>query len=108
MRKVLAKKTQPRRKKPSAKKRGKHREIEPTAHVIKRKTKKTAAKSKPTGMKGTTGVRRTSKVAASRSTNSSRKAKTVGRAVGKALGRAIGTVERALTRALTMTEPVNK
>ncbi len=107
MRKILAKKTQPRRKKPSAKNRVKHREIEPKAHVIKRKTKKTAANAKPTGTKATTKLRRKSKATATGSTNS-RKAKTVGRAVGKALGRAIGTVERALTRVMTMTEPVKK
>ncbi len=108
MRKILAKKTHPRKKRPSAKNRVKHREIEPKAHVIERKTKKTAAKAKPTGTKSTTGVRRKSKATATGSTDSSRKAKTVGRAVGKALGRGIGTVERAITRAIKITEPAQK
>lgn len=96
MRKVLAKKTQPRKKTSSAKKRTVKRDIEPAARVIERKTKKkpaTSAKAKKT----TLTKKKTSKTTRKRSPASSRNAKSVGRAVGKVIGRAIGTVERALT-----------
>jgi len=104
MRKILAKKTQPRRKTPSTKNRVKRREIEPKAHVIERKSKKTPVKAKAARTGSTTAVRRKSPAKKVRSTTSSRQAKSVGQAVGKVLGRAIGTVERAFARAATIAE----
>lgn len=111
MRKVLAKKTQPRKEAPIPKKRGKKREIEPSAHVIERKTKKRPSKpttTKKTAPKTTRVKKKTSKPSAKRPSSSSRKAKSVGRAVGKVLGRAIGTVERALTKVIPSTEILKK
>ncbi|MCW5798607.1 MAG: hypothetical protein KIT40_08915 [Nitrospira sp.] len=107
MRKVLAKKTQPRKKTPSPRKRVSQREIEPTAHVIERKKKRQPAKSTTAG-KTTRAKKKTSKTSKTRSSESSRKAKSVGRAVGKVLGRAIGTVERALTKVRSTTDALKK
>jgi len=102
MRKVLTKKTQPRKKTSSTRKRATKREIEPAAHVVERKTKKRPAKSSTAG-KATSVKTKPSKKRTSQSPVSSRKAKTVGRAVGKVIGRALGTVERALTRVMPKT-----
>ncbi len=107
MRKVLAKKTQPRKKSAPARARGTKRDIEPAAHVIERKTKKRTATSTTAG-KTTSVKKKISKSKTTRTPASSRKAKSVGRAVGKVLGRAIGTVERALTRVMPNTDARKK
>ena len=108
MRKILAKKTTPRGKTPSTKNRVKRREIEPTSHVIERKTKKAPAKAKMKGTGQTTQVGGKSTGTPKSSPNPIRKAKKVGRAVGKLLGRAIGKVEQAITRAVKITDPLKK
>lgn len=105
MRKIVEKKSQPRKPAPAARKGVRKREIEPASHVIERKPKKRPAKPTKTG-KTIGGKKKTTR--ASRSSSSSRKAKTVGRTVGKVLGRAIGTVERALTRIMPSTDTSKK
>lgn len=107
MRKILAKKTKPRKKPSPAKKPAIKRDIEPAAHVIERKTKKRPATS-DSARKTTSVKKKTSKTSRTRASASSPKAKSVGRAVGKVLGRAIGTVERALTRVMPPTETAEK
>lgn len=100
MRKIVAKKTEARKKKPATPGRAKQRAIEPAIHTIKRKpsTGSAAAAAQKKRVKKQDGKK--PNAVAKKASSSTRRAKTVGRAVGKILGRVIGTVEQTVAKVI--------
>ena len=101
MKRIVEKKLQARKKSGSKVRRAKQREIEPSTHVIERKSRRASGKAteiKKRKAKKTVAL--TKKASTSRG-----QAKKVGRAVGKILGRVIGTVEQTVAKVMPGSKP---